>query len=111
MAFLCPDCSNPSLKIIKSLECSPDAVWDEVSLQIILCSKCGFEGAALYRESRRGASETAYHTGFRLSEENLGMVRYAVQSGNPLDYNELFREGGGKNFPNFEIEYRPGDEE
>ena len=71
MPFLCPECAQPTLEIASSLELPPDAWWDEITLQLVRCARCGFRGAAVYEESRRGAldSEAVNHYGCRLSED------------------------------------------
>ena len=82
MPFRCPDCDTPgSLKITHRLELPPDANWDEIALQIVRCSRCGFMGLAVYEESRRGAldSEIVHHSGYSIDGEDLksilGMIR------------------------------------
>src|SRR5688500_20158651 len=70
MSFICPDCSGRRLRIASSLELPPDRWWDEITLQVVECPDCGFRGAAVYEESRRGAldSEAWNHRGHRLAE-------------------------------------------
>ncbi len=72
MPLICPACSQPSLTISVSLELPPDARWDEIAVQAVTCTGCGFSGGAVYLESRRGApdSETVAHTGYPLSAED-----------------------------------------
>lgn len=73
--FVCRACSRPTLEIRESLEVPADARWDELSLQTLSCSACGFTGVAIYEESRRGAldSEIWNHTGFSFEQaEALG---------------------------------------
>lgn len=73
MPFICPDCSGRCLRIASSLEMPPDRWWDEITLQVIECPECGFRGAAVYEESRRGAldSEAWNHRGHRLAAAPL----------------------------------------
>lgn len=73
MSFICPDCSGRRLRIASSLELPPDGWWDEIALQVVQCPECGFRGAAVYEESRRGAldSEAWNHRGLRLAEGPL----------------------------------------
>jgi hypothetical protein len=81
--FVCPDCSRRgSLKITLSIELPPDSRSDEITLQIVDCSDCGFEGIAVYEESRRGAldSESFSHTGYRLSKSELANLGKAIRS-------------------------------
>jgi hypothetical protein len=70
MAFTCPGCATDALEITRSIELMPDASNDELTLQTVQCSRCGFHGAALYEESRHGAldSESSRHHGQELSE-------------------------------------------
>lgn len=70
MSFICPDCSGKRLRIASSLELPPDSWWDEITLQVVECPQCGFRGAAVYEESRRGAldSEAWNHGGLRVAE-------------------------------------------
>jgi Zn ribbon nucleic-acid-binding protein len=73
MSFICPDCAGSRLRIASSLELPPDRWWDEITLQVVECPACGFRGAAVYEESRRGAldSEAWSHRGLRLAEPLL----------------------------------------
>jgi hypothetical protein len=76
MAFQCPECSLPSLRITHALELPPDSRSDEISLQIIACSHCKFKGVAVYEESRRGSfdSDSFHHRGFYLAKEAFERV-------------------------------------
>jgi hypothetical protein len=72
MAFTCPHCGTPgTLRITHRLELPPDARSDEITLQVIRCSHCRFEGIAVYEESRRGAldSESFSHTGYEAKDK------------------------------------------
>ena len=73
MPFFCPDCETSNLAIWLSIELPPDSWWDEISLQIVECSRCGFKGAAIYQESRRGSldSEAVKHVGLKLDQQHL----------------------------------------
>ena len=73
MSFICPECSGGRMRIAASLELPPDRWWDEITLQVVECPDCGFRGAAVYEESRRGAldSEAWNHRGLRLDEATL----------------------------------------
>jgi predicted RNA-binding Zn-ribbon protein involved in translation (DUF1610 family) len=68
--FICPECDNPAMIIEHSMEMPPDAQWDDLFLQTLHCSACGFEGIAILCESRRGRldDETSDHTGYRYAE-------------------------------------------
>jgi C4-type Zn-finger protein len=83
VAFVCPACSRQgSLKIVRSIELPPDSRSDEITLQIVQCSDCGFAGIAVYEESRRGPldSESFHHTGYHVSKSQLGDLRKAMRS-------------------------------
>lgn len=75
MPFLCPQCSTShrSLEIKARIELPPDSRSDEITLQVIECSRCGFAGIAVYEESRRGSldSESSTHVGYRLKTKDL----------------------------------------
>lgn len=81
MAFKCPNCSENTLSIERALELPPDAREDEITLQVLICARCGFEGLAVYGESRRGAldSEAWRHEGYRVSAEDLAKIRELVE--------------------------------
>lgn len=61
------------MQIVSSLEVPPDRWWDEITLQVVECPDCGFRGAGVYEESRRGAldSEAWNHRGHRLAAAPL----------------------------------------
>ena len=82
MPFLCPECSTPkSLKIALKIELPPDSRSDEIALQIVECTNCGFAGIAVYEESRRGAlgSESLDHTGYYVSADDLKALRKTIK--------------------------------
>ena len=81
MAFLCPDCSTNSLSIGLRLELPPDCWWDEITLQAVECSQCGFVGIAVYEESRRGAvdTETIDHRGYRVSADDFETLKETIK--------------------------------
>jgi hypothetical protein len=81
MPFKCPQCSTPgSLAIVHRLELPPDSRSDEITLQIVQCSRCLFGGIAVYEESRRGAldSESFDHRGFRIDVASLSALKKAI---------------------------------
>lgn len=73
MSFLCPQCQHETLGIEHTLELPPDSLSDEIMLQLIRCATCGFAGAGVYEESRRGAldSESWHHDGYTLPTADL----------------------------------------
>ena len=77
MSFKCPECSAQSLAITRSFELSADSRSDEITLQTVKCSGCGFAGVAVYEESRRGVldSESFSHTGYRVSASGLRWLK------------------------------------
>jgi len=79
--FMCPECSTPkALKTISTIELPPDSRSDEITLQVVECSQCGFAGIAVYGESRRGAfgTESIDHRGYRVSAEDVKRVRKTI---------------------------------
>ena len=83
MPFLCPECScRGSLRVVLRIELPPDSRSDEIALQTVECSNCGFAGIAVYEESRRGSldEETFHHTGYHLPRSDLQDLRRAIRS-------------------------------
>lgn len=82
MPFSCPACGAASLEIKAAIELPPDSTWDEIALQLVACARCGFRGAAVYQESRRGSldSEAVDHTGYRPPAETLDRLRTLIAS-------------------------------
>lgn len=81
MPFLCPKCSTKSLSITSKIELPPDSRSDEITLQIVDCTRCSFAGIAIYEESRRGALDTESfdHTGYRVREDDLTALRKTIR--------------------------------
>ena len=82
MPFLCPQCSTPKgLQITSKIELPPDSRSDEIALQVVQCSQCGFAAIAVYEESRRGAfgSESIDHRGYRVGAEDVERLREAIK--------------------------------
>jgi hypothetical protein len=77
MPFACPSCSGQAMEITSSLELPPGEMDDELALQTLKCEPCGFQGIAIYRESRRGRmdSESWRHDGYPISKEGLEQLR------------------------------------
>lgn len=81
MAFRCPQCLSPgSLEIQCSIELPPDRQSDEISLQVITCLACGFQGLAVYSEGRGSVpeSERWRHVGYWVSPDAVASVRQAI---------------------------------
>jgi hypothetical protein len=90
MPFTCPECHTPgALRITHRLELPPDARSDEITLQVVRCSQCRFEGLAVYEESRRGAldDESFSHTGYEAEKAGVSALKKAIsrcpRPGNP----------------------------
>lgn len=69
-AFRCPGCERPdSLTIRAALSLPADSRSDDIILQLVSCAECGFAGAVVYEESRRGRldDEAWEHSGYRVS--------------------------------------------
>jgi hypothetical protein len=81
MPLQCPLCFHSTLKIADRIELPPDSRSDEIALQIVTCSQCGFAGIAVYEESRRGAldSESVDHVAYRISPADLQAIRAAIR--------------------------------
>jgi hypothetical protein len=89
MKFVCPRCLGGSMKIISSLELGPDSRSDEITVQILKCSKCGFAGLGIYEESRRGKlnSESIHHRGYYVDDSNLASIEEIIsQCPNPQKF-------------------------
>ncbi len=83
MPFICPLCfSSGSLNIQKSMQLAPDNRSDDIMLQLVKCSQCGFSGAAVYEESRWGALQTESweHTGYELEPGDLEWIGTTIDS-------------------------------
>jgi len=83
MAFRCPQCYSPaSLEIECSIELPPDRQSDEISVQVIACSACGYQGLAVYSEGRGSVpeSERWQHIGYWVSPDAVASVRAAIRA-------------------------------
>ena len=81
MGFLCPRCHGGSIKITSSIELPPDSRSDEISVQILRCSKCGFAGLGIYEETRRGRldSESVNHRGYFVDDSALDSIEKMIR--------------------------------
>ena len=68
------------LNITQSLELPADSRSDEITLQVVKCTRCGFETIAVYEESRRGSfgDESVDHRGYYVSESGLRKVKKKI---------------------------------
>lgn len=80
MPFVCPSCLLTTLDIVHKIELPPDSRSDEIALQVVECTNCDFAGAAVYEESRRGASELWDHTGYRCDKSSLQKLRHLIRT-------------------------------
>ena len=73
MEFVCTKCLGASMKITSSIELPPDSRSDEITVQTLKCSKCGFAGLGIYEESRRRRldSESFHHHGYHMDDSAL----------------------------------------
>ena len=78
MSFVCPRCTVPKLNITLGIELPPDKRADEITLQLLECSVCGWTGLGVYREYKRGmqvGNERFEHIGYHLPDGEYRMVR------------------------------------
>jgi hypothetical protein len=89
MPFRCPECLSASLETTRSIELPPDSRSDEITLQVMACSSCGFRALAVYEESRRGALDSeawdfnAYRVGLEVVESVAASIEACPAPGNP----------------------------
>lgn len=83
MALQCPQCKHTtSLRIVQRVELPRDSRSDEITLQVVRCGSCQFEGIAVYEESRRGAlhREIVQHWGYRLPSNELSSLEKKMRT-------------------------------
>ena len=83
MPMGCGECNKLNvLQITQSLVLPPDSRSDDILLQVVSCSNCGFRGLAVYEESRRGSwdSESWSHTAYRVSNRDLKTISAAIRT-------------------------------
>lgn len=80
--FRCPGCKEVSLDIIDGLEVMPQGIYQEASVQICKCNKCGFTASATYEESRAGrlGSEIVHHYGCQIENAQYEMLEKLIES-------------------------------
>ncbi len=76
MPLVCPACQATALQVEQTLELPPDSRSDEITLQLVVCTVCGYRALASYEESRRGAlsDEAVDHRGYRLPNDRLETI-------------------------------------
>ena len=81
IAFECPTCLKNTLHITTKIELPPDNRSDEITLQLVKCTRCALQAIAIYEESRRGAldSELWNHTGYQVDDDALKAVTQAIK--------------------------------
>ena len=81
MEFICPRCRGGSMRITSSIELPPDSRSDEITVQTLKCSKCGFAGLGVYEESRRGKldSESVHHLGYYVDDSTLASIEKMIR--------------------------------
>ena len=90
MVFVCPRCLGVTVTIEHSLELPSDSRSDEIEVQTLKCSKCGFAGLGIYEESRRGGfdSESVDHRGYYVDDSTLASIEKKIkQCPKPKMYN------------------------
>ena len=88
LVFFCPKCLSGFLEISSRLELPSDSRSDEIAIQVLRCSKCGFMGLGVYEESRRGGLdfESVDHRGIVLDEsEILNIEKKIKKCPKPMD--------------------------
>ncbi len=83
MSFQCPECKDQqSLEIEASLQLFKGRCDNEITLQIVVCQRCQFIGAAVYEEGRRGSVDTRAwkHVGYIFDDADLGELRALIQA-------------------------------
>jgi hypothetical protein len=80
MAYLCPKCNTPALDTAESIEFAADSRSDAITLSLIRCARCGFRGAAVYEEARRGvlSNESWEFTGYRMGGDELAVLSESI---------------------------------
>lgn len=80
MSFQCPECRSNTLQITSGIDLTRDSRSDEITLQVVRCSRCGFAGLAVYEESRRGSlfDESVDHRGYPVNAEDLAAIEKAI---------------------------------
>ena len=88
MGLICPQCHDATMNIVSKIELPPDNRSDEITVQILTCSKCNYQGIAVYEESRRGSfdNDSVSHQGYFVDSNFLTEVEdFIGQCKNPRD--------------------------
>lgn len=76
--FTCPSCTNPAgLLVDVAMSLRADSRSDEILVQLLRCSLCGFDALAAYEESRRGplGADHFSHTGYPIDSATAASWR------------------------------------
>jgi hypothetical protein len=80
---MCPDCSDArTVSRSAAIELRPDNFWDEIFLNLVACSACGFRGAIVALESRGHGGlgdDTDDTTGYRLDPSSFESIRASIE--------------------------------
>ena len=81
MVFVCPRCRGGSLTITARIELPPDSRSDEIAVQTLNCSGCGFAGLGVYEESRRGRldADSVHHRGYHVDAATLASIARRIR--------------------------------
>jgi predicted RNA-binding Zn-ribbon protein involved in translation (DUF1610 family) len=81
MSFKCPKCLGASMKITSSIELPPDNRSDEITLQTLKCTKCGFTGLGIYEETRRDNldKESIHHHGIYIDNLIYKSIKKSIR--------------------------------
>lgn len=88
MSFLCPQCKKYTLEIKKTIKAVPGSMDDEKSIQLIACP-CGFEGIAVYEESRRGAESVFNHDGYVAPTDLVSKLKEKMVDGKGIETDDF----------------------
>ena len=83
MSYRCPAClRKAALEVSWWIELPPDVRSDEITLQLVGCPACGFRGAVVYQESRRGAldAESWEYDGYPVKVDALARLTQLIAS-------------------------------
>ena len=68
MGFICPKCRGISLEITSTIELPPDSRSDEITVQILKCTKCGFDHHAALDFHHEDPTEKEYNVNRLVSD-------------------------------------------
>lgn len=90
VAFTCPACHETgTLAVELGVDLPADSRSDEINLQVLVCTVCGFRAIGVYEESRRGALDNPAwnHCGYSASPSAVDyaamLIRACPQPSNP----------------------------